>query len=84
MDAKVVIDEPLYALNGNGVITEYNEKLYVITSAYIILKLTVSNPMTFISCGIYTSLNIMYHIKIIGIDSTSNNVVFEISPGIHK
>ncbi len=67
---------------GSGFIIEYNNKLYVITSAHLVLHSTVIDPMTSIYCGVHnvnlTRARLIYKARIIGVDATADVAVLQL------
>ncbi len=67
---------------GSGFFIEYNNNLYIITSAHIVLNTTVVDPMTSIFVGVnnvnQTGLRLLYKAKIIGVDATADVAVLEL------
>jgi len=72
---------------GSGFLIAYNNNIYVITSAHVVLNSTVDDPMTLIYCGISfpnpamvdESLNrFSYRAKIVGVDATADVAVLRL------
>ncbi len=69
-------------LSGSGFFIKYNNKLYIVSSAHIVLHTTVIDPMTTIFCSVMnvnlTKLNLIFKARIIGVDATADVAILEL------
>ena len=73
---------------GSGFFISHNKKLYIITAAHLVLHTTIVDPMTSIVAGIQnvnnTGKNLVYSLKIVGVDATADVAILKINTCEHS
>jgi len=74
--------EPQLFGSGNGFIFEYNNNLFVLTSAHVVLRSTVIDPMTSMLGGVQdvngTVFKLKYKLEIVGVDAKADVAVLRL------